>query len=177
AQLRMIRWHSRVPVVAPERITPALVAALKVPGRAIYVSVHANHAREFTAEARAAVARLADAGIALLGQTVLLRGVNADAETLAALFTEMAANRIRPVYLHHPDLAPGTGHFRPSLAEGRAIHAALRGRLSGHAIPAYMLDLPGGFGKVPVSEDHVRADAEGQVEIRDPAGRWHAYRG
>jgi lysine 2,3-aminomutase len=177
AQLRMIRWHSRVPVVAPERITPALVAALKVPGRAIYVSVHANHAREFTAEARAAVARLADAGIALLGQTVLLRGVNADAETLAALFTEMAANRIRPVYLHHPDLAPGTGHFRPSLAEGRAIHAALRGRLSGHAIPAYMLDLPGGFGKVPVSEDHVRADGEGRVEIRDPAGRWHAYRG
>jgi lysine 2,3-aminomutase len=175
--LRMLRFHTRVPVVAPERITGELAAALKAEKRAVFVSIHANHAREFTADARAALALLADAGIALLGQTVLLRGVNADAETLAALFTEMAANRIRPVYLHHPDLAPGTGHFRLAIAEGQAIHRALRGRLPGHAIPAYVLDLPGGFGKVPLAESAVEVDDGGAVMIRDRAGRLHPYPG
>jgi lysine 2,3-aminomutase len=174
--LRMLRFHSRVPVVAPERITPALVSAIRSTRLAAFVSIHANHSREFTDTAKVAIARLADAGIALLGQAVLLRGVNADTVTLAALFSEMATNRIRPVYLHHPDLAPGTSHFRLSLAEGRALFAALRGRLSGHAIPAYVLDLPGGFGKIPVGEGHVVEEA-GKILIRDPAGRLHAYPG
>jgi lysine 2,3-aminomutase len=177
AHLRMIRFHSRVPVVSPERIVPALVTAIRASRLTAFVSIHANHPREFTEAAKGALARLADAGIALLGQSVLLRGVNADAETLAALFSEMAANRIRPVYLHHPDLAPGTSHFRPSLAEGQAIHAALRGRLSGHAIPAYVLDLPGGFGKVPVGESHIVEQTAGKTVIRDSQGRLHAYPG
>lgn len=175
--VRLVRWHSRVPLVAPERITPALVSALRFPGRANYVTLHANHAREFSAAGRAALARLADGGIALLGQSVLLRGVNDDVATLRALFLEMAANRVTPAYLHHPDLAPGTGHFRISLAEGQALHAGLRGKLSGHAIPAYVLDIPGGHGKVPVNPDYVRKSTSGETEVRDLAGVWRGYPG
>lgn len=174
--VRAVRWHSRVPVVSPERITPELVRALRFPGKATYVAIHANHASEFTPGAVAALARLADAGIVLLGQSVLLKGVNSDTETLAALFREMAANRITPLYLHHPDLAPGTGHFRLSIPEGQAIYGALRGQLSGHAIPAYVLDLPGGHGKVPVGPSYLETTAEGLV-IRDPRGGRHEYPG
>ena len=174
--VRAVRWHSRVPIVSPERITPEVVRALKFPGKANYVAVHTNHAQEFSPEALAALARLADHGIALLGQTVLLKGINDSPETLTALFREMAANRITPLYLHHPDLAPGTGHFRLTIAEGQAIYGTLRGRLSGHAIPAYVLDLPGGFGKVEIGPSSIRHRADG-LEIRDPNGNWHAYAG
>jgi lysine 2,3-aminomutase len=172
--VKLVRWHSRVPVVSPRRITPDLVRSLRIPGKAVSVAIHANHAAEFTAEATSAVERLADAGIVLLGQTVLLKGVNADTPTLAALFRTMVSQRIRPLYLHHPDLAPGTGHFRLSIAEGQAIYAGLRGTLSGPAIPAYVLDLPGGYGKVPIGPAHVREGAGG-TEIRDPQGHWHHY--
>lgn len=177
AHVRLVRWHSRVPLVAPERITKALASALRFPGKANYVTLHANHAKEFSEEGRAALARLADAGIALLGQSVLLRGINDDPETLRRLFLEMVANRVTPAYLHHPDLAPGTGHFRLSIEEGQALHAALRGRLSGHAIPAYVLDLPGGHGKVPVNTNYLRSLSSGETEVRDPAGVWHRYPG
>lgn len=173
--VRAVRWHSRVPVVSPERITLELVHALRITSKANYVAIHANHAREFSSGARAAIARLADHGIALLGQSVLLRGVNDDTDTLADLFREMAANRITPLYLHHPDLAPGTAHFRLSIAEGQAIYGALRGRLSGHAIPTYVLDLPGGHGKVPIGPGHIQAGVDGRLNIRAPDGRWHAY--
>jgi lysine 2,3-aminomutase len=172
AHLRFVRWHSRVPVVAPERLTPALVRALRLPGKAVSVAIHANHASEFTPAARDAIARLADAGLVLLGQSVLLRGINDDPEVLRNLFLEMAANRIRPIYLHHPDLAPGTGHFRLSIREGQAIYGALRGRLPGHALPSYMLDIPGGHGKVPIGPGHLREQGT-DLEIRDPAGHWH----
>ncbi len=174
--VKLVRWHTRVPVVAPERVTAEMVRALNIPGKAVSVAIHANHASEFTPAAEAALARLADAGLVLLGQTVLLKGVNAETETLAALFRTMAANRIRPLYLHHPDLAPGTGHFRLSIAEGQAIYGALRGQLSGPAIPAYVLDLPGGHGKVPLGPDHLREGPDG-FEIRDPQGAWHPYAG
>lgn len=174
--VQLVRWHSRVPVVSPERLTADLVRALRIEGKAVSVAIHANHASEFTSEAKKAIARLADAGIVLLGQTVLLRGVNAETETLATLFRTMAANRIRPLYLHHPDLAPATGHFRLSIAEGQAIYGALRGHLSGPAIPAYVLDLPGGYGKVPIGPGHYR-ETESGIEIRDPAGTWRVYRG
>ncbi len=172
--VRAVRWHSRVPMVAPERITAELVQALKFPATANYVAVHANHAREFSAEAVAVLGRLADHGIALLGQSVLLKGVNDDAVTLADLFREMAANRITPLYLHHPDLAPGTSHFRLTIAEGQAIYGGLRGKLSGHAIPAYVLDLPGGHGKVPIGPGYIEAGAQ-ELVIRDPNGGRHEY--
>ncbi|OYU48989.1 MAG: lysine 2,3-aminomutase [Rhizobiales bacterium PAR1] len=174
--VRAVRWHSRVPMVSPERITPELVRALRFPGKANYVAVHTNHAQEFSPEAVVALARLADHGIALLGQTVLLKGINDSAETLLALFRKMASNRITPLYLHHPDLAPGTGHFRLTIAEGQAIYGALRGRLSGHAIPAYVLDLPGGFGKVEIGPSSIRQGVGG-LEIRAPNGQWHTYAG
>lgn len=177
SQVRLVRWHSRVPLVAPERITKALASALRFAGKANYITLHANHAREFSEAGRAALTRLADAGIALLGQSVLLHGVNDNAQTLRNLFLEMAANRVTPAYLHHPDLAPGTGHFRLSIEAGQAIYRALRGTLSGHAIPAYVLDIPGGHGKVPINADYVRILPSGGIEIRDPAGNRHCYPG
>lgn len=175
--VRLVRWHSRVPLVAPERITKALISSLKFPGKANYVTLHANHAREFSEQGCAALARLAEAGIALLGQSVLLRGVNDNPEALRELFLEMVANRVTPAYLHHPDLAPGTAHFRLPITEGQALHAALRGKLPGHAIPTYVLDLPGGLGKVPINANYLRISPLDEIEIRDPVGTWHRYPG
>ena len=172
--VEVIRWHSRVPVVAPERVTPALVEALQAPGKAVWIAVHANHARELTDAARAAIARLIAGGFPLVSQTVLLKGVNADAETLGQLFHALVALRVKPYYLHHADLAPGTAHFRTTIAEGQAIMRALRGRVSGLALPTYVLDVPGGFGKVPIGPDYVSA-AGGVATIEDVAGGRHSY--
>ena len=174
AHLDVIRWHSRVPVVAPERVTSAMVEALQAPGKAVWIAVHANHARELTDAARAALARLIAGGFPLVSQTVLLKGVNADAETLGQLFRALIALRVKPYYLHHADLAPGTAHFRTTIAEGQAIMRALRGRVSGLALPTYILDVPGGFGKVPVGPDYV-SEAGGVATIEDVAGGHHIY--
>ncbi len=152
--IEVLRIHTRVPVADPGRVDAALVQALRpqAPGGGVpvYVLVHCNHPREIDADAARALAALADAGLPLLGQTVLLRGVNDDAGTLAALFRAMVRHRIRPYYLHHPDLAPGTAHFRLPVEEGQALVRALRGRLSGLCQPTYVIDIPGGHGKVPV---------------------------
>jgi len=169
--VRVLRWHTRVPVVDPERVTPELVEALKSAAKTVYVAVHANHARELTAAARAACARLVDAGVPLLSQTVLLKGVNDDAETLAQLMRAFVEARVKPYYLHHADLAPGTGHFRTTIAEGQALMRALRGRLSGLAQPTYVLDIPGGHGKVPVGPTYLSEDGR---SVADPTGARHA---
>ncbi len=180
--VRVIRWHSRVPIVAPERVTAELVAALAAGGaaggKAAYVAIHCNHARELPPAARAAIARLADAGIALVSQTVLLRGVNDDEETMEELLRALLAARVKPYYLHHGDMAPGTAHLRTSIGRGQEIMRALRGRLSGLALPLYVLDIPGGYGKVPVDAGFVgEPDPEsGEREVRDGAGRVHRYR-
>lgn len=174
--LDLVRFHTRVPVVAPGRIDAEMLAALRPERLAVWVVVHTNHAGELTTEACAALARLADAGVPLLSQTVLLRGVNADAGVLEALFRALLRNRVKPYYLHHCDLARGTGHFRTSIAEGRAIMAALRGRLSGTALPRYVLDLPGGHGKVALTGDDAVEAAPGHWRIRDWRGVWHDYR-
>ncbi|MDE2465543.1 MAG: lysine-2,3-aminomutase-like protein, partial [Alphaproteobacteria bacterium] len=118
AHVELLRWHTRVPCVAPQRITPALIDALRVEGAASFVNLHANHPREFTPAARRAIARLVDAGIPMLSQSVLLRGVNDTVDTLEALMRSFLVNRIKPYYLHHPDLAPGTGHFRLGIDDG-----------------------------------------------------------
>jgi lysine 2,3-aminomutase len=157
----VVRWHTRVPVVSPKRVTAQLVAALRARGAATFLAIHANHPREFTPAAAAALARLADAGIPLVGQSVLLRGVNDDVATLDALMRAFLRHRVKPYYLHHPDLAPGTGHFRLSIEEGRRLMRALRGRLSGLGIPAYVLDVPDGAGKVPLGPDHVHRTPDG----------------
>lgn len=168
--VQVIRWHTRVPVVAPERVTADFARALRAAGKAVYVAIHANHSSEFTPAACEALARLADAGIALVSQSVLLRGVNDDPDTLAALMRAFLANRVKPYYLHHPDMAPGTAHFRLSVAEGQALMRALRGRLSGLAQPTYVLDIPGGEGKVPVGPAYF-----GDGEVADWRGARHPY--
>jgi lysine 2,3-aminomutase len=172
--VKVLRWHTRVPVVAPERITPELVAALKSPAQAVYVALHCNHPRELTPAARAACARLVDGGIVLVSQTVLLKGVNDDAATLDALMRGFVENRIKPYYLHHGDRAQGTAGFRTTIAEGQALMRALRGRLSGLAQPTYVLDLPGGHGKLPVGPTYARA-TEGGYAISDYQGAEHMY--
>ena len=173
--VKVIRLHTRVPVASPERITPALVRALKVPGKAVYVALHANHPRELTDAVRAACARVIDAGIPMVSQSVLLRGVNDDAGTLSALMRAFVEARIKPYYLHHADLAPGTSHFRTTIAQGQALMRALRGRLSGLAQPAYVLDIPGGYGKVPVGPGYVDMCGEVGAMIEDINGVRHEY--
>ncbi len=168
AHVKIIRWHTRVPVVAPERVTADLVAALSSSRKTVYVALHANHPRELTAAARGAIGRIVDAGIPVVSQTVLLRGVNDSVETLAALMRAFVEARVTPYYLHHGDLAPGTAHFRTTLAEGQALMHALRQRVSGLAMPTYVLDIPGGHGKVPVGPVYLDGDV-----VADPQGALH----
>jgi lysine 2,3-aminomutase len=172
--VKVLRIHTRVPVVDPARITPDLVAALK--GRApVYVLIHCNHVRELTFEARAACARLADAGIPLLSQSVLLRGVNDTLQSLSDLMRAFVECRITPHYLHHCDLARGTSHFRVPIEEGQALLRAMRGNTSGLCQPAYILDIPGGHGKVPIGP----VFAQGRFDkwfVEDFYGCSHVYR-
>jgi lysine 2,3-aminomutase len=174
-QVKVVRFHTRIPVADPAAVTAEVVEALKQPDKAVFVALHANHARELTPAARAACARIVDAGIPMVGQTVLLRGVNDDAAALADLMRAMVETRIKPYYLHHGDLAPGTSHLRTSLAEGQALMKAIRGRLSGLAQPTYVLDIPGGHGKAPVGPGYLEAAGDGW-RVEDPAGKVHDYR-
>lgn len=174
--VKVLRWHSRVPVVEPKAVTDDLIAALHVPGASTIVAVHVNHPRELTALSRAACARLIDAGIPLISQTVLLKGVNDEIGILESLMRAFVETRIKPYYLHHPDLAPGTGHFRVSIDQGLALMRTLRARLSGPALPTYVLDIPGGYAKVPLESRDVEKTDSGW-RIRDPEGRWHDYPG
>jgi lysine 2,3-aminomutase len=170
AHVKIVRVHTRVPAVAPELITPELVRALRVGARATYVVLHVNHARELTRAAAAACARLIDAGIPMLSQTVLLRGVNDEPETLARLFRTLVEHRIKPYYLHHADLAPGTAHLRTTIAAGQDLMRALRGTVSGLCQPTYVLDIPGGAGKVPIGPTYLRPLDHSRCEIEDPSG-------
>jgi lysine 2,3-aminomutase len=169
--VKVIRIHTRLPVAAPARITPALVRALRT-AKATFVVLHANHPRELTAAVRAACTRLVDAGIPMLSQSVLLRGINDDAATLGALFRALVECRIKPYYLHHADLAPGTAHLRTGIAEGQALLRALHGRTSGLCQPSYVLDIPGGHGKSPIGPNYLSADG---AAVEDYHGQRHCY--
>ncbi len=171
--VQVIRFHTRVPVVDPRRVTAALVAALEAE-KAVYVVLHANHPRELTDPVKRAVRRLVRAGVPVLSQSVLLRGVNDDAATLEALFRTLVAMRVKPYYLHHPDLARGTGHFRGDVADGQRLMRELRGRVSGLCQPTYVLDIPGGHGKVPIGPNWLHRDDKGWV-VEDPDGVAHRY--
>lgn len=175
AHVKVLRWHTRVPAVDPLRITPDLVAALRAEGATTYVVLHANHPRELTREAQSAIARIVDAGVPMLSQTVLLKGVNDDVDTLEALMRALVEARVKPYYLHHLDKAPGTSHFRCTIAHGQQLMRDLHERASGLAQPTYVLDIPGGHGKAPLAEPSVRADACG-YELRDRLGLWRKYR-
>ncbi|HEX4105730.1 MAG TPA: lysine-2,3-aminomutase-like protein [Rhizomicrobium sp.] len=172
--VKIIRWHTRVPVVEPERVTEDLASALIAPGITAWVAIHANHPRELTKDARAAISRLAKTGVNLVSQSVLLKGVNDDVETLASLMRTFVEAGIKPYYLHHPDLARGTSHFRLGIEEGLALTRALRAKISGLAQPFYVLDLPGGAGKVPLDSQNVEKTETGH-RIRDFSGNWHDY--
>jgi lysine 2,3-aminomutase len=171
----VVRFHSRVPVVKPETVTQELLDALKI-NKAVYIVLHTNHVRELSQEARLACARFIDAGFPMLSQTVLLRGVNADAKTLEQLFRGLVAMRIKPYYLHHGDLAKGTRHFRTSIAEGQQLMRELRGSISGLCQPTYVLDIPGGHGKVPVGPEYLRRREDGGYSVEDYLGKSHIYR-
>jgi lysine 2,3-aminomutase len=172
--VKVLRVHTRVPVAAPERIDETLVAAIKSPRLATYLVIHANHPRELTSAVCAAIARFVDAGIPVLSQSVLLRGVNDDAETLAALLRGLVEARVKPYYVHHADLAPGTAHLRTTIAEGQALMRSLRGRLSGLCQPSYVLDIPGGFGKSPIGPCYLHGEG-GSYRIEDFTGCTHSY--
>jgi lysine 2,3-aminomutase len=172
--VKVIRFHTRVPVADPGRVTAELVRAIKAKGKAVYVAVHVNHARELTGAARAACARLANAGIPLLAQSVLLAGVNDNEQALGDLMRALVECRIKPYYLHHPDLAPGTSHLRVDLARGQELVRRLRGRRSGLCQPDYVLDIPGGHGKSPVGPSYVGVAPDGYW-VDDFNGGRHLY--
>jgi lysine 2,3-aminomutase len=177
--VKVIRVHTRLPVAQPHRITLSLVEALKADGKAAYVVLHANHPRELTTAARAACARIVDAGIPMLSQSVLLRGINDDAATLGALMRAFVECRIKPYYLHHADLAPGTAHLRTSIADGQRLMRALHGHYSGLCQPNYVLDIPGGHGKSPIGPSYFALantqDDSSQYVVEDFRGRHHRY--
>ena len=170
--VKILRVHTRLPVADPEQVSEALVGALSGSRLTLAVGVHVNHARELTPAADAALARLAGAGALLLSQTVLLRGVNDRVEVLGDLMRALVERGVRPYYLHHPDPAPGTARFRVSLAEGQALVRGLRGRYSGLCQPTYVLDIPGGFGKVPAGPAWIESDGAG-LTATDPWGGRH----
>ncbi len=172
--LGAIRFHTRVPIVDPRRVTGRLVAALAAE-KAVWVVIHANHPRELTPEAKDAIARLVRAGIPVLSQTVLLCGVNDDPTVLEALFRGLVAMRVKPYYLHHADLARGTAHFRTGIASGQQLVRSLRGRVSGLCQPTYVLDIPGGYGKVVIAPCSIH-DGDGRGwTVEDNAGVKHLY--
>lgn len=159
SHVAVIRIGTRIPVTLPERVTPELCSMLKR-FHPLYVNTHFNHPAEITAESAAACNLLADAGIALGNQTVLLRGVNDDVAVMAELMTGLLGMRVRPYYLHQMDLVKGTAHFRTSVATGLEIIRGLRGHISGLAVPHYVIDLPGGKGKVPLLPDMVEREGD-----------------
>jgi lysine 2,3-aminomutase len=164
-----IRLATRVPVVLPQRIDAELLAALR-PFHPLWVMTHFNHPKELTPRARQACRDLADAGFPVMNQSVLLRGVNDDADVLCALFRGLVRERVRPYYLLQMDPVRGTGHLRTPLAAGIEIMERLQGRLSGIALPKFIVDTPGGFGKVPAGPDYVVAREPGRTRFRTPRG-------
>jgi lysine 2,3-aminomutase len=175
--VKVVRIHTRMPVAEPDRVTADLVRALKIKGKPTYVAVHVNHPRELTAQAREACTRLADAGIPLLSQTVLLAGVNDTPDVMSELMRALVECRIKPYYLHHSDLAPGTGHLRTDIATGQELMRSLRGRTSGLCQPTYVLDIPGGHGKSPIGPNYVALGglAGRQAVVEDFNGTRHLY--
>ncbi|MFN3077469.1 MAG: lysine-2,3-aminomutase-like protein [Alphaproteobacteria bacterium] len=175
AHVEVLRIHTRMPVSDPGRITPETVDTLRRRRAAVYVVLHANHPRELGPETIEVCRTIQEAGVPMLAQSVLLKGVNDDPATLGTLMRTLVRHRIKPYYLHHCDLAPGTGHFRTSLEAGQALMRSLRGELSGLCQPVYVLDIPGGHGKVPVGPCYLGPDGAGGVTVEDPSGHRHRY--
>ena len=172
--VQVIRFHTRVPVADPKRITPKLLNALDS-DKAVYMPLHINHANEITNEVVRAIKDLRKAGVILLSQSVLLKGVNDNAKTLEHLYRRLVALGVKPYYLHHPDYALGTSHFRLSIQEGQEIVKQLQGRLSGLCQPTYMLDIPGGHGKVPITPCYIEELAKNTYSVENYKGESFNY--
>ena len=172
--VRVIRWHTRMPVADPSRITMDYAEALAGCRCAVYVAVHVNHSQELSRAARQSLKRMNQAGISLLSQSVLLAGVNDDVTVLGNLMKDLVATGVRPYYLHHPDLAPGTSHFRVSLERGQALVQALRDQLTGLCTPLYVVDIPGGISKAIANPQDVVTE-NGATQLRGRDGNWHRY--
>lgn len=170
-----VRLATRAPVTLPQRITDELCQAIRRSGGPTWVMTHFNHPKELTGEAGTACARLVDSGLPVMNQTVLLRGVNDDAETLEALFRGLVRSRVRPYYLLQADPVSGTGHLRTPLRRGVELIAALQGRLSGIALPKLVVDTPGGRGKVPISPDYVADQRQGVTVLQTFRGELVEY--
>jgi lysine 2,3-aminomutase len=174
AHVGVVRFHTRVPVVKPDIIDEAFIRAIKIQ-KAVYVVLHVNHPRELSEDAQRACAKLVDAGLPMLSQTVLLKNVNADATTLRTLFRRLVELRIKPYYLHHGDLARGTRQFRTSIAAGQALMRSLRGHISGLCQATYVLDIPGGHGKVPIGPNYLTEIEPGRFVVCDHGNHAHEY--
>ena len=174
SHIQFVRIGSRIPIFLPQRITPELCTMLKK-HHPLFISIHTNHPRELTTEVRDALGRLADAGIPLGNQSVILRGVNDSVEVQKALVQKLLMCRVKPYYLYQCDLIIGSSHLRTSVAEGVAIIEGLRGHTTGYAIPQFVIDGPGGGGKIPINPNYVVDSAAGKVTLRNFEGEIFEY--
>jgi len=172
--IQFVRIGSRVPIFLPQRITPELCAMLKK-YHPLWISVHTNHPKELTTEVRDALGRLADAGVPLGNQSVLLKGVNNDAKVLTELFQKLLMCRVRPYYLYQCDLIRGSAHLRTSIQEGLDLMNQIRGYTTGYAIPQYVVDGPGGGGKIPLNPNYIVAKTEDRFVLRNYKGDIYEY--
>jgi lysine 2,3-aminomutase len=172
--VEFIRIGSRIPVFLPQRITPELCAILRRHGP-VWMSIHVNHPRECTADLRAACEQLAFAGVPLGNQSVLLRGINDDVDVMKALVHRLLRMRVRPYYLYQMDLITGGAHFKASVRKGIEIIQALRGHTTGYAVPQFVIDAPGGGGKVPLNPDYVESVDDDAIVLRNYEGRLYRY--
>ncbi len=172
--VKIIRIHTRVPIADPERITDDMLRAL-TRTKALYIAVHVNHVDELTPEVKTTLTALRKADCILLSQSVLLKGINDNAKTLEDLFRALVEIRVKPYYLHHMDKAPGTSHFRTTISHGKKIMKQLRGKISGLCQPHYMLDIPGGHGKVPITDNRLEQSATHTYNVEDIQSKIHAY--
>jgi len=172
--VEFLRIGTRIPVFLPQRITPQLCSVIKS-YHPLFISIHSNHPRELTTEVRDALGRLADAGIPLGNQSVLLRNVNDDAEVMTAHLQKLLMCRVKPYYLYQCDLIAGSAHLRTSVRTGLQIMDHLRGHTTGYAVPQYVIDAPGGGGKVPVNPDYVLSRNADRVVIRNYEGKVFEY--
>jgi lysine 2,3-aminomutase len=174
--VQILRIHTRVPCALPQRITKNLVSVLRR-YHPLFINIHFNHPDEITDEAAPACMNLADAGIPLGSQTVLLKGVNDTPDIIRNLMKKLLTIRVRPYYIHHPDVVRGTSHFRVAIGEGLAIMKSLHGHLSGICVPQYMVDLPGGGGKVPLLPDYIKSMSDDKIVAENYKGEEFTYPG
>ncbi len=173
--VQIIRIHTRVPVLNPPKITDTILSVLKNSSKAVHVVLHVNHVAEISDTVEAKIFELRQNNCSILSQSVLLKGVNDDALALEKLFRKLISIHVKPYYLHHMDRAKGTSHFRVSIKKGQEIMKELQGRLSGICLPKYMLDIPGGYGKIPIENCYINILENGKYHVEDCQGHKHSY--